>query len=60
MDAIALFLVRTFVWVVGTVVGSRFLLWAMGHDRWAWKAECTELVVRLGVAVIVARWVFSV
>lgn len=57
MDPIAEFLVRTFLWVVGTVVGSRFLLWAMDYDRWVWKAERTELLVRLGVAIVVARWV---
>lgn len=57
MDAIIVPLVRTLLWALGTVVGSRFALWALGHDRWVWKTASTELVVRVTVALVVARWV---
>ena len=48
--------VRLYVWLVATIIGSRVAMWALGRDRWSRRGDAEEWAIRIAVASCTAWW----
>lgn len=56
MGTLSAIVLRIYLWLLATVIGSRLAMWGLGRDRWAKRGDAEEWAIRLAVGCCAARW----